>query len=33
MTEMLTEERSDTRIELRYFGVFEVGSTKDKSRA
>ncbi len=33
MTEMLTEDRSNTRIELRNFGVFEVKPTKAKPRA
>ncbi len=33
MTTMLTEERSNTRIELRNFGVFEVKPTKAKPRA
>ena len=33
MTEMLTEERSRTRIELRNFGVFEIKPTKAKPRA
>ncbi len=33
MTGMLTEDRSNTRIELRNFGVFEVKPTKAKPRA
>ncbi|NOZ07860.1 MAG: integration host factor subunit beta [FCB group bacterium] len=33
MTNMLTEERSRTRIELRNFGVFEIKPTKAKPRA
>ena len=33
MTVMLTEERSNTRIELRNFGVFEIKPTKAKPRA
>ncbi len=33
MTEMLTEERSRTRIELRNFGVFAIKPTKAKPRA
>jgi len=33
MTEMLTQERSRTRIELRNFGVFEIKPTKAKPRA
>ena len=33
MTGMLTEERSNTRIELRNFGVFEIKPTKAKPRA
>ena len=33
MAEMLTEERSRIRIELRNFGVFEVKPTKAKPRA
>ena len=33
MTDMLTEDRSNTRIELRNFGVFEVKPTKAKPRA
>ena len=33
MAEMLIEERSRIRIELRYFGIFEVKPTKAKPRA
>ncbi len=33
MTDMLTEDRSRTRIELRNFGVFEIKPTKAKPRA
>ena len=33
ITEMLTEERSRIRIELRNFGIFEVKPTKAKPRA
>lgn len=33
MTVMLTENRSNTRIELRNFGVFEIKPTKAKPRA
>ena len=33
ITEMLTEERSRIRIELRKFGIFEVKPTKAKPRA
>ena len=33
MTLILTEDRSNTRIELRNFGVFEVKPTKAKPRA
>ena len=33
MAEMLTEERSRIRIELRNFGIFEVKPTKAKPRA
>ena len=33
MTTMLTEDRAQTRIELRNFGVFEIKPTKAKPRA
>tara|TARA_Y100001970_G_C13868144_1_gene667602 strand:- start:82 stop:402 length:321 start_codon:yes stop_codon:yes gene_type:complete len=33
MAEMLSEERSNTRIELRNFGIFEVKPTLAKPRA
>ncbi len=33
MTDMLTEQRSNTRIEIRNFGVFEIKPTKAKPRA
>ena len=33
MAEMLTEEKSQIRIELRNFGIFEVKPTKAKPRA
>ena len=33
MTEILTEERSRIRIELRNFGIFEVKPTRAKPRA
>ena len=33
MTGMLTEQRSNTRIEIRNFGVFEIKPTKAKPRA
>lgn len=33
ISEMLTEDRSNIRIELRNFGVFEVKPTKAKPRA